>query len=479
MANKKPTIFISYSWNDSDKVDEIEEAFKKVGINITRDVNDLKYKDDLPSFMKSVREHDYCLLFISDAYLKSKNCLTELIEFSKENDFTERILPIYDDVDIFNQTSRMEYIEYWDDYSKKLQAQINSANPLKYSSEIVNTKRIKFISLSISDFLQLLTEKKLVSFEECRDSNFKPIFEYLEIDKDRIKSQILEIDNLNDVDEKEAEIERLSIKYPDNDLIIYYKAYIESVNRDNPKKAQILWEDYLERNPEDVLALGYLSFVYKNLNKPNEAVNILSKALEIEPDNYVLHKNMGSLLFLVMRDFETPRDYEKVIHHLEKAANGNPDDHDTFYKLGEVYLQGLFAFDNALECYKRSINLKPDELLPYAQSIAILTQQKRFKEAERLINKAKTYFPKNEKILTAEATLLIESGKDVSKGINLLFKLTEEYPKSFMTYIQLSKYLVELRNDYDSAIRLLHKAKKIVDEKKYIDIYLKSLIEEK
>lgn len=479
MNNNKPTIFISYSWNDSEKVDDIEETFKKVGINITRDVNDLKYKDDLSSFMKSVREHDYCLLFISDAYLKSKNCLTELIEFSKENDFNERLLPIFDNVDIFDPESRMQYIEYWDNYSKKLQTQLNSTNPLKSSNEIDDAKKIEFISLSISDFLQLLTETKLVSFKECKNSNFKAIFEYLDIDKDHIKAQILEIDSLNDLDEKEAEIEKLYIKYPDNDLILYYRAYLESVNRDNPKKAQILWEDYIERNPEDVLALGYLSFVYKNLKQPNEAVKTLSKALEIEPDNYVLHKNMGSLLFLVTRDFGLQKDYEKAIYHLEKAGIRNPDDHDTFYKLGEVYLQGLFAFDNALECYERSIMLKPDQLMPYIHSIAILTQKKRFKDAEEMIEKGKSYFPNDEKMLISEATLLIESKKDVSKGIDLFYEITEEFPKSFMTYIQLSKYLVELQNDYDSAISLLRRAKKVVDEKKYIDMYLQNLLKQK
>lgn len=479
MKSEKPTVFISYSWNDSDKVNEIEEAFKKVGIKITRDVNDLKYKDNLTSFMKSVREHDYCLLLISDAYLKSKNCLIELIEFSKENDFNERTLPIYDNANIFDESSRIEYIKYWDNYSKKLQTQIGSLNPIKSSGEIDNAKEIEFISLSISDFLKLLIDQKIVSYKECKDSNFKAIFEYLNIDKDHIKSQLLEIDDLKDTDEKEAKIEKLYLKYPDNDLILYYKAYFESVNRDNPKKALILWKDYLERNPYDILALGYLSFVYKNLKKPEDAVKTLSKAIEIEPDNYFLHKNMGTLLFLVMRDFGIQKDYRRVLHHLEKAAIGNPDDYDTFYKLGEVYLQGLFAFDNALECYQRSILLKPNQLTPYVHSIVILTQKKMFKDAEEMIEKAKSYFPDDEKILTAEATLLIESRKDVSKGIDLFYEITEEYPKSFMTYVQLSKYLVELQNDYDSAISLLEKAKKIVDEQKYIDIYLQNLIEEK
>ncbi len=43
--------------------------------------------------MKSIRNQDYVILIISDYYLKSKNCMFEVTEIMKEQEYKDRIFP--------------------------------------------------------------------------------------------------------------------------------------------------------------------------------------------------------------------------------------------------------------------------------------------------------------------------------------------------------------------------------------------------
>lgn len=116
-TNGNSNVFISYAWKNTDIVDEIDKDFMRVGITLTRDVRDLKDYGSISEFMKSLRDSDYVLMVISDAYLKSRNCMHEVLEIKKEKNYGERILPILlDDArQIFQLEGRAEYIKFWQD----------------------------------------------------------------------------------------------------------------------------------------------------------------------------------------------------------------------------------------------------------------------------------------------------------------------------------------------------------------------------
>jgi hypothetical protein len=88
------SIFISYSSKNKLIANEIDNDFKRIGIRLTRDERDLKDYEIISQFMKRVRECDYILMIISDAYLKSRNCMYEMLEFKKEKGYEKRVLPI-------------------------------------------------------------------------------------------------------------------------------------------------------------------------------------------------------------------------------------------------------------------------------------------------------------------------------------------------------------------------------------------------
>ena len=73
--------------------------------------------------MQKIRETDFALLGISNAFLKSRNCLYVLLEFMKETEFIEKFLPVVlDDVSL-KPIGKTQYIRFWkDEYEELLEA---------------------------------------------------------------------------------------------------------------------------------------------------------------------------------------------------------------------------------------------------------------------------------------------------------------------------------------------------------------------
>ena len=88
---EKPEVFISYSWQGESKAValEIEKALKKRGIKILMDFEELSYKGSIKGFMDRLGRGHYVILVISDHYLKSENCMYELLQIAKHKNFID------------------------------------------------------------------------------------------------------------------------------------------------------------------------------------------------------------------------------------------------------------------------------------------------------------------------------------------------------------------------------------------------------
>jgi hypothetical protein len=84
---KRPNIFLSYSHKDEEIADGVDKFFISKNIQLTRDVRDAMPYSSLKKFMDTIRDHDYVIMLISDAYLKSTNCMYEVIQFIQEKKF--------------------------------------------------------------------------------------------------------------------------------------------------------------------------------------------------------------------------------------------------------------------------------------------------------------------------------------------------------------------------------------------------------
>ena len=200
-------IFISYSWANIDIANIIDEDFQKLGYTLTRDERDIKYKDSIKEFMQQIGKHDFAIMLISDSYLKSENCMYEVMEVMRDRGYKKKILMIvlkdYDKkfyknyeklmaesgdfkalkigADIYSTSGRIDYIKYWEQRENQMAEEIsriqNDINKIQPLNEL---KRIKNISNNIGDFLEGINDWKAVSLQSLKETNYDEIISCIE-----------------------------------------------------------------------------------------------------------------------------------------------------------------------------------------------------------------------------------------------------------------------------------------------------------
>ncbi len=96
-----------------------------VGIKVVKDDLTLKYCDKLSEFMNHIRKSNFAILLISDSYLKSINCMTEVMQLYKEENIWKKILPvILREVKLSDPLVRLSYVNYWQEKSKILDSSL-------------------------------------------------------------------------------------------------------------------------------------------------------------------------------------------------------------------------------------------------------------------------------------------------------------------------------------------------------------------
>jgi internalin A len=159
-SNQKE-VFISYTWRDEQSkplVEKIEQAFQAKGIKIIRDTNAIGYKERFKEFMQRLSRGICVILVISDQYLKSENCMYELVEIAKDKDFYKRIFPIIlADAKIFKSSQRLKYIKHWEDEIKELDEgmkQVGAANLQGFREDIDQYTEIRNTIAELTNLLR-------------------------------------------------------------------------------------------------------------------------------------------------------------------------------------------------------------------------------------------------------------------------------------------------------------------------------------
>lgn len=168
----KMRIFLSYAWKDEVLADSIDAMFAAAGITLIRDKRGIEYRESIKEFMKQIRFNDYVVLVISPDYLKSANCMYEIAELTKDENYKTRILPVVKkDTKIFDPIGRNSYIIYWQDAYKKLYADSDMLEPLNRSAIISDLMRYERIMRDLPVFLQSISDMNMIQCEDSIDAD--------------------------------------------------------------------------------------------------------------------------------------------------------------------------------------------------------------------------------------------------------------------------------------------------------------------
>lgn len=355
--NKK-NIFISYSWENMEIANEIEKDLELVQFNFKRDVHDIEYKSSISSFMEEIRNSDFALILISDSYLKSKNCMKEVLHILKEKDFKDKILPIIvDRVSIYTSEGRLGYTTYWQTEKQKLEALISSLAATSIIKEIEELKAIENITSTINEFLSYISDIKNIKFDELKKENYKSILESLGGVDVSHYILLLKIALQEDIDKKEMMLDKW---FDENKPVSEAYGIRASIaeNRNSIHKAKYNYEKSIELNNENFVSLNNYGFLLlKQKEDYEKAKELFEKAIELSPELNQARLNLGVLL---SRHF---KDEEKAKEQYERIISYDPTEYRAYSNLANYYKFKPRSKENdekICQLYEKAISLNVD-----------------------------------------------------------------------------------------------------------------------
>ncbi|MEH2071894.1 MAG: COR domain-containing protein [Nostoc sp.] len=174
----KKEIFISYAWGGESEqfVNKLDEALQAKGIKIIRDKRDLGYKGLIKAFMERIGRGKCVIAVINDKYLKSPNCMFELVQIAKNGKFYDRIFPIVlADAQIYKPIARLKYIKHWEDEIKELDEGmkgVSAANLQGFREEIDQYTEIRN---TLAELTNLLKDMNTLTADIHSESGFEQL----------------------------------------------------------------------------------------------------------------------------------------------------------------------------------------------------------------------------------------------------------------------------------------------------------------
>lgn len=178
-----PQIYLSYAQGDESEVlvNRLDAAFQTRGATIVRDTRNLGYKGQIKAFIEQISRGQCVVTVISDKYLKSDNCMSELVQIAQNGQVYDRIFPIVlADAQIYKPIQRIQYIQYWEQEIAELEEamkKVSAANMQGFRDDIDRYTQIRH---TIAGLLDLLKDMNTFPPEVHGQTNFDLIFDAIE-----------------------------------------------------------------------------------------------------------------------------------------------------------------------------------------------------------------------------------------------------------------------------------------------------------
>lgn len=357
MVNFTGKIFLSYSWNDFEVANQLDNYFMQLGIKLIRDIRDVEYRQNLKEFIKSIRSCDFVIMLISDSYLRSFNCMTEVIEAIKEVSYSQKIIHvILGNLDINSPKSRINYTNFWKESSDQFEESLKILNESTKLPHIEDLRKYRKIEFEIGSFLQEVSNFKYLTFKQLKEQNFIPILEI--VDKQNISSYKAIINNLKikDNTKRKNNLNSIKIILPDWPNISFMLGTFELV-KGNYFDSLKYFDEALRLNKEFIAALINKSHALNQLGLFNEAIDCNNIVLSIDDKVVDAYYNKG-VNYLAIGNFE------KANEDLSHAINLNPKDHEAYNNRGLSFIK-LKLFEDSIKDFNRAIDIFPQKASAY------------------------------------------------------------------------------------------------------------------
>jgi len=159
MKKEKVDVFLSYCRMDGAIADRVCNYFGgRDDMEIHRDIKDLHSWDSIKEYMNSIDKAACAVLLISEAYLKSPNCMYEVLEVMRNSKYREKIFPVVIEKNIYTSIGRARYVRYWKEQFNALRDELAGLEPYELGRLGDDLKRIQEIKTNIAEFLDTVSD---------------------------------------------------------------------------------------------------------------------------------------------------------------------------------------------------------------------------------------------------------------------------------------------------------------------------------
>lgn len=151
-------IFLSYCWKDKKRADYIELKCSENYIKLLRDKYDLEDFKSIQKYMEQVKISDKCILVISEDYMKSENCMYEILQVLESENPKDKVIPIVYYKEIYKTSEIAKWIKYWDDKYNKLKASLEKLPEIGNESLLQKLEMYKTISQKIGELIAIILD---------------------------------------------------------------------------------------------------------------------------------------------------------------------------------------------------------------------------------------------------------------------------------------------------------------------------------
>jgi GUN4-like/TIR domain len=183
MPEDSREIFISYAWGgeSEDIVNKLDIAFQTKGINIIRDKRDLGFKGRIKAFMEKIGSGKVVIVVINEKYLKSENCMFELVQISKNGQFYDRIFPIVlSDANIYKPVQRIKYIQHWESQIQELDEAMKTVGAANLQGFRDDIDLYTEIRATVAELTNILKDMNTLTPSIHIDTDFEALFKSVE-----------------------------------------------------------------------------------------------------------------------------------------------------------------------------------------------------------------------------------------------------------------------------------------------------------
>ncbi len=183
MGNYENMVFLSYAWGGESEevINQIDRSLQSRGLKITRDKRDLGYKGSIKQFMEQIGRANCVIVVVSDKYLRSPNCMFELVEIADNKQFHDRIFPIVlADADIYDPVKRIGYVKHWEEKRAELAEAIKTLDPANLQGIRDDMDLYDRIRDKISGLASTLKDMNTLTSEMHRESDFSHLYNAIE-----------------------------------------------------------------------------------------------------------------------------------------------------------------------------------------------------------------------------------------------------------------------------------------------------------